>query len=161
MPLSAAPCICGATLVPLRKGADGLGVRPIAVGEALRRVVGKFAAGLPSARQAAQDLLPHQCGVSVPGACETIAMGIQALARGFRATDDVVVLQVDCANAFNSVDRGAMLNSITNAAPDLAAWGYFCYGSPTPLRCGQTLLSSQQGVQQGDPLGPLFFALAW
>ena len=27
--------------------------------------------------------------------------------------------------------------------------------------CQQEVILSQQGVQQGDPLGPLFFALAW
>ena len=160
-PASAAPYLCGANLIPLRKGPDGSAVRPVAVGETLWRVVAKFAASLPCAHLAAQELLPHQCGVSVPGACETVAMGLQALTHSLRPDSDVAVLQVDCANAFNCIDRRAVLSAVRSDAPELMAWAHFCYASQSPLYCGGHTLWSQQGVQQGNPLGPLFFALAW
>ena len=34
------------------------------------------------------------------------------------------------------------------------------YSAPTPLSFGDTVITSARGVQQGDPIGPLAFALA-
>jgi len=34
------------------------------------------------------------------------------------------------------------------------------YESPSSLAFGQFILSSEEGVQQGDPLGPLLFSMA-
>ena len=45
--------------------------------------------------------------------------------------------------------------------PALSAWARWCYGTPANLWFGNhDPIKSSQGVQQGDPLGPLFFALA-
>eukprot|EP00973_Karenia_brevis_P084055 11662893-Karenia_brevis.AAC.1 len=44
--------------------------------------------------------------------------------------------------------------------PGMAAWVDFCYSSPSRLVFGSHTISSESGVQQGDPLGPLLFALA-
>ena len=65
-------------------------------------------------------------------------------------------------NAFKSLDRRHMLQQVSLRAPQLSAWASFCYRSHSHLflQNGHPL-SSQQGVQQGDPLGPLFFSLAW
>ena len=43
--------------------------------------------------------------------------------------------------------------------PELLAWTKFCYGDHPKLWHKLGSLSSQHGVQQGYPLGPLFFAL--
>ena len=159
LPPSASHFLCSASLIPLRKGADGSGVRPIAVGETLRRVVGKYACSLPAVRLAVDAMLPHQCGVMFPGACETVSMGLSAITSTFASNPHLAVLQVDCANAFNSIDRASMLRAVTDSIPTLSRWAWFSYGEHTPLFCGSSTISSQQGVQQGDPLGPLFFAL--
>ncbi|XP_026416496.1 uncharacterized protein LOC113311927 [Papaver somniferum] len=45
----------------------------------------------------------------------------------------------------------------TKASPK---WVEFCYSKPARLYYSDTTLSSAKGVQQGDPLGPLLFALA-
>lgn len=39
-------------------------------------------------------------------------------------------------------------------------WFEFTHRQPSPLFCGSQVLYSSQGTQQGDPLGPAFFALA-
>jgi len=44
--------------------------------------------------------------------------------------------------------------------PGMAPWVGFCYGRPSKLVFGSRTISSESGVQQGDPLGPLLFALA-
>ena len=54
-----------------------------------------------------------------------------------------------------------MLRAVEAEAPDLLPWVLSCYGTPTPLHCRGNVIPSAQGVQQGDPLGPLLFALTW
>ena len=74
-------------------------------------------------------------------------------------SDDFLVLKIDTRNAFNLVSRQALLDECATFFPELLPWASWCYG-PHPLlwhSLGQ--LSSEAGVQQGDPLGPLFFAL--
>ena len=46
--------------------------------------------------------------------------------------------------------------------PELVPWFRFCYQQPAKLMCQGTVLpfGSSSGVQQGDPLGPSFFALS-
>ncbi len=44
--------------------------------------------------------------------------------------------------------------------PGLAPWADFCYAHPSKLVLGARTFSSESGVQQVDPLGPLLFALS-
>ena len=44
--------------------------------------------------------------------------------------------------------------------PAIACWADYCYGQASHLRFGDRVLPSTCGVQQGDPLHPLLFALA-
>nr|GEW46440.1 hypothetical protein [Tanacetum cinerariifolium] len=75
--------------------------------------------------------------------------------------DDVglTMLLVDFKNAFNLVDREVMLQKVRIRCPSISRWVEFCYSSPTRLYYGEHTILSCQGVQQGDPLGPLLFAL--
>ncbi|GJW81368.1 ribonuclease H-like domain-containing protein [Tanacetum coccineum] len=43
--------------------------------------------------------------------------------------------------------------------PTISHWVEFCYSNPSRLYYGEHTLRSYQGVQQGNPLGPLLFAL--
>ena len=54
-----------------------------------------------------------------------------------------------------------MLREVSKHTPTLLPWALSCYTQHSSLFCQGHSLSSQQGVQQGDPLGPLFFALGW
>ena len=44
--------------------------------------------------------------------------------------------------------------------PEILAWVSICYGQPTRLLYGNSSISSEQGVHQGDPLAALVFPLA-
>ena len=75
-PTSIAPYLCGANLLALKKK-DG-GIRPIAVGEILRRLVAKCLCRLSSQR-AASLFVPLQVGLGVPGGCEAVSHALNGL----------------------------------------------------------------------------------
>jgi len=65
---------------------------------------------------------------------------------------DKVFLKLDFANAFNTVSRQAFIIEVRNRFAGLAPWVEFCYSSPSRIVFGPHTLSSESGVQQGDPL---------
>ena len=72
-----------------------------------------------------------------------------------------VMAKVDLSNAFNRVDRKVLLTECRDLCPDVFPWAAWLYRCSSSLLLGNGQeLSSQQGVQQGDPLGPLLFSLA-
>ena len=147
----------GASLVALPKK-DG-GLRPVAVGETLRRLVGKCLCHEVS-DAARASLAPLQVGVAVPGGTEaTVHAARQWWTRNLGSRDKVFV-KLDLSNAFNCLDRQALLQAVHEEFPGLAPWADWCYARPSFLYLGRQRLRSECGVQQGDPLGPLFFALA-
>ena len=81
-----------ARLIALPKKSGGL--RPIAVGDTLRRLAAKCLLGvvIPSA---STFLLPLQVGVQVPNAAERVARHVSLWAR--TRSEDEIILQVDIA----------------------------------------------------------------
>jgi len=100
--------LCASSLIPLTKK-DG-GLRPIAVGDTIRRVVGKCLLSLEVVRAEMASLQPRQCGVGVRNAAEMVGMGLQRLVQSHTSmgANDCVGLQVDVRNAFNSVSWDAV-----------------------------------------------------
>ncbi len=90
--------MCASSLIPLSKK-DG-GVRPIAVGETLRRNVGKCLLRLEAVKEEVACLQPCQRGVGVQNAADMVGMGLQRLvqAKQIEGDTDYVVLQVDVAS---------------------------------------------------------------
>ena len=157
LPPDLAPLFGAASLIPLKKP-DG-GVRPIAIGETLRRLVGKALMHLPKLMGELRALAPLQCGVGITNACESIGQGLQSLVNTLPADGDWVALQVDVVNAFNTIDRNEVLQGAARLAPTMFPWLKTLYGQPAMLFCQGSVLLSRTGVHQGCPLGPAAFAV--
>jgi hypothetical protein len=101
------PFFCGASLFALSKK-DG-GIRPIAVGCTLRRLVAKIAVNHVNA-EAATILAPHQLGVGVKLATEAAAHASRTYINNLASGQ--AVLKLDFNNAFNSLHRDIMLTAV-------------------------------------------------
>ena len=73
--------------------------------------------------------------------------------------EDHVIAKLDFTSAFNCNHRDAMLNAVFGKASEIYSFCKFTYRGTSILKFGKRLISSQEGVQQGDPLGPLIFYL--
>ena len=152
------PHLCGASLFGCKK--KGGGHRPIAVGEVLHRLTSKYVCWAVRA-DAIRILSPLQVGVGLPVGCEAIVHSVTSVQEDVSVPpDDSCTLLVDFSNAFNSVDREGMFRVVRARIPSMAAWLECCCGSQPLLHLGEHTILSCCGVQQGDPLGPLGFALA-
>ena len=154
---AALPYLTSASLFGANKK-DG-GVRPIAVGETLRRLVSKCAVASVR-RDAVSILAPLQLGFGVRGGCESIILAANLCHT--RARSGTTFCLVDFQNAFNEVDRSTFLLEVRNQLPAISSWVEACYGKQARphLFYGKESFLSCQGVMQGDPLGPLIFSLA-
>ena len=77
-----------------------------------------------------------------------------------RENEGKLVFVADFENAFNTIDREKFLREVHHHLPGLAKWAEWCYGRSSKLFFDGAVVSSEVGVQQSDPLGPLLFALA-
>lgn len=155
--LELAPHLAGACLHALPKGpAD---VRPIAVGETLRRLASKSLC-VSFREDARQWLSPMQVGVGVPMGAEAAVHTTRQWLHRNSGNAIKVFVKLDFTNAFNTVDRAHLLREVRLRLPGLACWAEWCYSHHSRLLFQGTAISSEAGVQQGDPLGPLLFALA-
>ncbi len=153
LPQQAQPWFRGARLIRLQKQ---LGVRPIAIGETLRRLAGKCLVNRCQ-DEVVEKLLPHKMGAGIANACEIISHAVRAWAE--TAAEDESLILVDFSNAHNSLDRQKMLEAVAEDAPAFLPYANYCYGSETPLRGKGFAISSAEGTQQGDWCGPIFFSI--
>jgi hypothetical protein len=127
------------------------GVRPIAMGELIRRTT--VSAAIRAAPCERMPPLGPQLSFTANGTSITGATVDAARRAG------LAVAEIDISNAFNSVSRTSVLQSTANSA--LGAYTHWAYALPSKLLvAGEDDLLSRSGVQQGDPAGPLLFAAA-
>ena len=97
--------------------------------------------------------------MGVPGGCEAVSHALTGLLASVGDTFSLDILQVDLKNAFNTLNQSSILRQVADQFPELLRWFEFCYSQPSWLKFGNSLVLSACGVQQGDPLAPLLFAI--
>ena len=143
-----------ARLIPLDKQP---GVRPIAVGEVFRRLIGKAVMKIIQ-YDAMHATAPRQLCVGVPSGCEA---AVHTMTDMLVSPEVEGVLLVDATNAFNAMNRTAALHNVPLVCPALGQVFKNTYSSPCRLFVsGGGEIRSQEGTCQGDPLAMAIYAVA-
>jgi hypothetical protein len=102
-------------------------------------------------------LVPAQLGFGVHQGAEAAVHA----ARIFLAniSSGQAMLKIDFSNAFNTLRRDVMLDVIRQELPALYPFIDSCYSGQSFLKFGHFTIMSDEGPQQGDPLGPLLFCI--
>ena len=136
------------------------GVRPIGIGECLRRIMCKCMA------EATKKDLEETCG------SQQLACGVKAGIEGavhsveelFNSTkeDGHGLLLMDASNAFNALNRETALWNARILWPRCSRFLFNTYSGYAPLIVAGTteLLFSSEGTTQGDPLAMLFYGVS-
>ena len=140
-------------LVPLDKQP---GLRPIGVGEVLRRICGKVV--MYSLRE---DIIKSCSNIQMcSGQRAGSEAAIHSMREVFESEEAEAAILVDAANAFNSINRQALLHNINIVCPIFSCYVNNCYRTPARLFViGGTEITSEEGTTQGDPLGMAIYAI--
>ena len=140
-------------LIPLDKRP---GVRPIGVGEVLRRIVGKAVLVVvgPDVQSAAGSL--QLCAGQTCG----IEAAVHAMRDIFQQDSSEAVLLVDAKNAFNTLNRQVALRNISVLCPAISRILINTYREPVSLFVDGEVMLADEGTTQGDPLAMAMYALA-
>lgn len=154
IPAFARKVFYGASLCALFKKHGG--IRPIAVGNTLRRLATKVGCA-PLANRLGSQLRPVQLGFATKGGCEA---AVHATRRYIaNAPPDRVVLKLDLKNAFNCIRRDVFLQAARERTPSMYRLLWQAYSEHSLLFFGDETIRSATGIQQGDPMGPALFSL--
>ena len=94
------------------------------------------------------------------GQISGIEAAVHAMKEAFLNDETEAVLLVDASNAFNSLNREAALHNIQHLCPTLSTILINIYREATELFVDGTVLFSEEGTTQGDPLAMPMYALA-
>ena len=155
IPNEAINLLADCRLIPLMK--EGNGVRPIGIGECLRRIMGKCVAKVvKNDVQLASGTLQTCTGLEAG-----IEASIHAMSRIFDDEQTDAVLLVDAENAFNRINRKTALHNTQYLCPPLFRFLNNTYKEPVKLHLGDgSFIMSEEGVTQGDPLAMHMYALS-
>ena len=141
-------------LIPLDKNP---GLRPIGVGEVLRRIIGK-AVMSTTKEHVKKSVGSLQVCAGQEAGCEA---AIHAMKDIFQQEDTEAVLLIDAANAFNSINRKAFVHNVCIICPEISMYVENCYNKPSRLFViGGVEVSSTEGTTQGDPIAMAVYAIA-
>ena len=132
-------------------------VRPLCCGDPLRRLVAKCFC-LQGAEAISKVFKDKNFGVGCKGGVEVVAHSLRDTLARLKGQKGMALLKIDFRNAFNEISRDFFLKAACSLFPELSAWSGWCYSSPSILLYDHLeIIESLCGVQQGDPLGPLYF----
>ncbi|XP_065313089.1 uncharacterized protein LOC135922608 [Gordionus sp. m RMFG-2023] len=152
LPHKLAPIIFGARIIALEKAENQ--VRPIAIGIFYRRTIPKIICNRLKST-ITLSLAPYQVGFGVKGGCEAAIHCSRLVLSNLKPEDYIVKL--DISNAFNSINRNKMIDTFLETFPDYHNYIHLSYGIPSLLKFNDYIINSAEGLQQGDPLGPLLY----
>ena len=141
------------SLIPLDKNP---GLRPIGIGEVLRRIIGKAVTTvlMPDLKESVDGV---QMCVSSEGGAEA---AVHAMCDIFSEGSCQGAIQVDANNAFNSINRKVLLHNVKVLCPPIATFTHNCYSVPSRLFVtGGVEIESQEGTTQGDPIAMPIYAI--
>ena len=123
------------------------GVRPICVGEVLRRIAGKSC--YVHSKKDVKD------AVGSLQVCESEKSGseaaIHAIYDAFQQDETEAILLVDVNNSFNSINRKVMPHNISITCPLITTFITNCYMEPATLfAVGNHEIKSRESTVQGD-----------
>ena len=138
-------------LIPLDKepGSDELKIRPIGIGEVLRRIVGK-ALMRHLKPEIIESAGPTQTSSGVAGGTEA---AIHAMREIFDDHETEAMIFVDADNAFNSLNREASLQNMPVICPEFSTYLINTYRQPARLYINGSngsYILSEEGSTQGD-----------
>ena len=146
-------------LIPLSKD-SGAGIRPIGIGEVIKRVIGRAVMWhlKPDVMEAAG---PIQACSGLRSGCEA---AIHAMRDVFSRPETECVLLVDATNAFNCMNRSVALHNVRYVCPPLSKYLHNTYSNSVNLflRDGNknVTLSAGEGTTQGDPPASGWYAIS-
>ena len=139
-------------LVPLDKCP---GVRPVGVGEVVRRIVGKAVMKVVK-RHLMEAIGSIQLCAGQDAGCEAAVHAMQQLMAG---EDAGALLLVDANNAFNRLNRHVTLLNCDKICPAMAHILINTYRNCAHLYVDGQCLLSEEGTTQGDPLAMAMYAI--
>ena len=148
------PIFFGANLCALSKKCGG--IRPIAVGSTLRRLITKVGFK-PISQELGALFRPNQLGYASKGGSEAAAHAARHYLTSNR--ENRVFLKLDLKNAFNCINRDVILHKVKEKNPSLFNLLWQAYSAPSNLFYKNEIIKSETGIQQGDPGGPALFSL--
>ena len=140
-------------LIPLD---EDPGIRPIGIGEVLRRIIGKIVVW-----QLKEDIKeaagPLQTCAGHPTGAEAAIYAMQKIFND--ETTDAIIL-IDASNAFNCMNCSVALHNMYVICPVIATYVSNTYRYPSRLFvAGGVEIKSHEGTTQGDPLAMPWFSL--
>ena len=150
-------------LIPLDKepGAKKPEIRPIGIGEVLRRITAKAVTRfLKSDIQLAAGAL-QTCSGTESG----IEAAVHAMKLQFEQENCEAVLLIDASNAFNSLNRHVALHTVRELCPSFHCFLENCYKSPTELFVvdqdkNKEIIRGGEGATQGDPCAMAMYSIS-
>ena len=133
------------------------GLRPIGIGQVLRRIASKVVVSyvredIISAVGSLQVCAGQEAG------CESL---VHAMQKTYEDQSSEAVLLGDASNAFNTINKNAFLHNITIICPPLSRYVQNCYYANTRLFImGGGEIQSTEGTTQGDPTAMAIYAIA-
>ena len=140
-------------MIPLNKNP---GLRPIGVGEILRRIAGKVVMSLSK-----NDVIQSAGSLQVcAGQKAGVEAAIHAMHDIYNSEEAEAVLLIDAENAFNLINRKVMIHNISILCPIIATFVRNCYNVPARLFIlGGKEILSKEGTTQGDPTAMAAYAI--